>query len=246
MLEDAFIEGLFHDPDWAIVWFRGRKMRANGKHSSLFLAGLNGDFPKGLSVRIQQFECDTEIDLATLFAQFDPSRSVRTRGDNINVHRAIEPTLREVSQTSTACAVAGLTWLLRQDAGVTFKESDQLQLVHSHAEFIAWVDQYVGMRRLKRTGVVAAMFATWSKDATAAKAFWDHTREQDHEDPKHPTRKLGRFLELSILDPTDPQTKQKWDTRAFYVKCIHAWNAFRAGEGTDLKYHPTAPLPKVR
>ena len=33
--------------------------------------------------------------------------------------------------------------------------------------------------------------------------------------------------------------------REVYVKCIHAWNAYRRGKNTDLKYHAQSPIPKA-
>jgi hypothetical protein len=30
-----------------------------------------------------------------------------------------------------------------------------------------------------------------------------------------------------------------------YVKCLHAWNAWRRGEATSLQYYAKAPLPDV-
>lgn len=38
--------------------------------------------------------------------------------------------------------------------------------------------------------------------------------------------------------------KKRPDIREVYVRCIHAWNAFRRGDATALRYYKNAPLPK--
>jgi hypothetical protein len=197
-------------------------------------------------VTIKQFNADNEIDKATLFDQFDSHVSVRTRNESINVHKQLHASLADVSTTAIAAAINGLVWYLRETTGQTFDENDKKQLIHQYQEFIVWANNYVGVRRMKRAGVVAAMFVTHGIDTDSAGAFWNAVRDQNHEDNRHPSRVLGKFLEITIYDPLDRQTKQKWDTRAFYCKCIHGWNAYRGEHGTDLKYHPTAPLPKAR
>jgi hypothetical protein len=34
--------------------------------------------------------------------------------------------------------------------------------------------------------------------------------------------------------------------REFYVKCLHAWNAWRRGEETSMPYYPDKPAPAIR
>lgn len=244
-LKEIIGAGLFHSPEWAVAYIGGKKIRINGKHSSSVLAAMNGDFPTGLQVTIKQFSCDDETDLATLFDQFDSRRSVRTRGDSMNVHKHLQSALEELSTTAVLKIMAGVTWYLRQEHGLVFGEEESKQLIHEHVEFIRFAGSFCGTRRIGKAGVLAAMFAIFTKAGPApSRLFWDLVSTQGHESPKNATRILGKFLEICVFDVCDPNTKRKWDTRALYSKCIHGWNAYRRGVGTDLKYHATSPLPK--
>jgi hypothetical protein len=247
-LIDAHERGLFHSPEWAICYCKetGLTYRMNGKHSANFLMGLNGHFPKTLSVTIKRFECDSLSELAILFDQFDRSISVRTRGDSINVHKSLHGLLDKVSKTSVEKAVAGIAWYIKHVNGTFLSPADQAQLVHHYADFIAWQEPITGTTRMKRAGVVAAMFATWNANPTKAMAFWILVKDQSHEDSRGGSRVLGKFLELAQYNPFETSTKIKWDSRAFYVKSIHGWNAHVTNTTTDLKYHPNAPFPKVK
>ena len=47
------------------------------------------------------------------------------------------------------------------------------------------------------------------------------------------------------LSRTQAGNKGKWDSRAVYAKCIHAWNAWQTGTATALNYHPQADVPNL-
>jgi hypothetical protein len=244
-LHNCHESGLFYSPTWSVVLYQGQHLRIDGKHSSNMLCSLNGHFPSNLHVTIRHFLAETEEDLAILFAQFDNQVSTRTRAERARVHLKLHQELSAIAPTSVTKATSGIAYALSDDGTQKFSREDQEQLIHSQKEFILWANQFVGTRRMSRPGAVAAMFMTWMRDNGAANEFWMLVRDQSHEDPKNASRKLGKFLELSIYDPLDQATKRKWTTRAFYVKSIHAWNAWRGNCGTDLKYHETAPWPKV-
>lgn len=244
-LETKVADGLFHSPSWAVAFYAGKKYRINGKHSSHVLAKVNGHFPPGLFVTIQQFQCDTYDDLVTLFEQFDAAWSTRTKGDRINVHKSVHPELEKISPTTCAVAVTGITYALSEDGRMQIGDDEQTRLIHEHIGFVLWAKDFVGIRRMRRIGVIAAMFATRRRDAEWAAEFWKYVRDESHERADHPTRTLGEFLKLSVLDKNDRHTGKPWTTRAFYVKSIHAWNADREGRRTDLKYHALSPWPRM-
>lgn len=82
-LEQKIKSGLFHAPRWAKATLGDKTYRVNGQHSSTALAQANGKFPSGLMVVIDQFACDTDSDIADLFAQFDPKQGARTEQEII-------------------------------------------------------------------------------------------------------------------------------------------------------------------
>jgi len=60
--------GRFHGPTWAKARLGDRWYRVDGKHSSMMLANLNGEFPKHMTVNIKEFLCETEGDVVALYA----------------------------------------------------------------------------------------------------------------------------------------------------------------------------------
>lgn len=244
-IRDKVRSRLFHSPTWAVATCKGQRHRMNGGHTSTALAMMNGEFPVGLSVTILQFECDTEDDLVTLFDQFDARWSVRTHNDSLRVHASVHESLDNISTTAINRCVSGISYAVSNDGKDRLSPDAQKTLLNQYADFVVWAKEFVGIRRMSRCGVVAAMFATWSRSPALATGFWLMVRDQNHPDPRHPTRTLGKFLEQSTFDTHNPATGMRWDTRAFYVKGVHAWNACQAGRHTDLKYHPVAGWPKV-
>jgi hypothetical protein len=93
--------------------------------------------------------------------------------------------------------------------------------------------------------VVAAMFSTYTRDQMAAGTFWTAIRDETGVHPGTPDRKLARYLMTTVLDAGDTR-KTKVDQREMMVKCLHAWNAWRRGETTNLNYFPNKPLPTAK
>lgn len=243
-LDRLLAEGKFHSPKWAFARLGGIQYRVNGGHSSFMLANTNHRFPNGMSVVLDEFTCKTQSDLADLFDQFDNRHSLRTLTDKVNAHKACDDIIRSVSATDVKNAVSGIAWYLFNVGDAAAMDEDRrIRLMHEFPEFVAWAAAFVRPRGFRRSGVVAAMFATSETNRLAATQFWQHVTEEDHADNQNPTRSLAKFLVASIGDGHNG--KSKWPPRAFYVKCVHAWNAWRDGRGTDLSYYPTAPFPKV-
>jgi len=248
-LRDVYDKGLFHTPTWAVVYCKenGVTYRFNGKHSSHMLCELNGSFPTKMKVMIIYFECDHVSELPVCFDQFDKRWSVRSPADSMNVHKSLHAELHDVSKTNAQNAVQGIAWYVRNVAETVLSVEEQSQLVHQYPSFIATYAPLISTNRMKRTGVIAAMFGIWMVNGYQEKIieFWRMVRDQTHEDVKNGSRTLGKFLELAQYN-VDPSTRKNWDPRAFYFKCVHAWNAYVQGISTDLKYHVAAPFPKIR
>lgn len=240
-------DGKFHTPKWATAECSGMKYRVNGGHSSLMLAELsNGGFPTGMNAVVDEFVCDTRDDLADLFDQFDNRASLRTSSDKVNAHKGVHDALDSVSATDTKNCINGVAlYMSGFEKGNKLDEDERIGLIHTHGGFVLWASPFVRVRALRRVGVVAAMYATYQVDPVEAEKFWRLVKEENHPDNKNPTRKLAVYLRESIARPQFATAATKWkrEPRAFFVKSIHAWNAWRDDRTTDLKYHPNAPLP---
>lgn len=243
-LETKIEDGEFYSPVWSTARLGGREYRVDGGHSSRMLTHLNGSFPQGLQVAIRRFDCRTEMDMAMLFDQFDHRRSLRDMKDKINAHKAIEPNLSDVSMSNLKILLAGLSYCLSGCGEErSLDEDERVRLLHEHQKFIKWGARFLSAYT-RRCGVIAAMYAMWRKNEWEAEVFWDEAINASNPDAISPTRRLNTFLMTSHADIR--AGLNKWNQRAMYVKCIHAWNAWKKGHQTDLKYHPRAPLPSVR
>jgi hypothetical protein len=235
----------FHSPKWAVAWLNNTMYRVNGSHSSFMLANITSKFPEGLKVVVDHFRCQSQEDLAYLFDQFDNRHSLRSVTDKVQAHKACETALASISTTMTKMALSGICWYnVHYLEGPQPDEDERVSLVHSFPEFIHWVRPFLAQRWLRRAGVIAAMFGTMGRDRRAATEFWTHVAEENHPENTHPTRELASFLRDATHD-RKLSGAPKWDSRAFFVKSIHAWTAWRQGRLTKLKYHPRAGLPKI-
>lgn len=237
-------QGLFHGPTWVVAKIGNKMLRINGNHSSTMLLGLNGVFPRGMRATILTFACDNMQDAADLWAQFDTRWSARSEAEQVSTHGKLHSELASVSPTDMKNAVNGIAVALTECGATGSTDSmSRAHLVHDNVAFIVWTEQFIGMRRMRKSGVIGAMFATYNRNKAVATEFWKHVRDESHPDTDNATRKLARFLRECVVGRDGSGHIIKWSTRAFYAKSIHAWNAYRRGDRTDLKYHETSALP---
>ncbi len=240
-LELKLREGRFHTPRWATVQIDGRLLRLDGQHSSKMLAGIDDDFPK-MDVDILRFSADSELEVAFKFADFDPRGSTRSSGEVINAHARIHENLSAVSNNSLLRLISGVAYAKGLVEGNLVREFDRPRLLHDPdvQEFLLWGDSIAREATMKRAGIVAAMWVTWSKFGSSATPFWLHVRDGD-EERKCASRRL--FEGLLGLAATGSRSHD-WDPRQTYAKAILAWNASIRKRSTRLSYREGVQLPK--
>lgn len=103
---------------------------------------------------------------------------------------------------------------------------------------------------IQRMAVYAAMLGCYRKGNGAAEKFWSEVRDETGANPTDPSRKLAKFLLLnsSSKGRKDYNSVQRYRVtdREFYVKVIHAFQAWRKEEKTDLKYYADKEVPDLR
>lgn len=240
--------GLFHSPTWSYVKLlpknpKGKpiELRVDGGHSSRMLVEAGPDFPDNLEVTIRIFEARNMEQVIELYEQFNAQGSTRTTTDLIKNRKAYEPELEEMSPSSIRSIINGIACHLKLRN--PREEYEVLDLIRPHAKFIAWCGEFVSSKQLRRPGVLGAIFATYKDDSSNALEFWRRVRDETGPAPECATRMLGRFLHDCLLKRS--RLDINWSSRAYYVKCHHAWNAWRRGDGTNLKYHPNSDLPEL-
>lgn len=258
--------GQFRPVTWAEAYCKetGGRYRVNGKHTSVMLAAM----PKcpDFFVTVECYECDKLEDVAQLYATFDSKMMSRTARDINTSFAAICPELSDVGRTSIDLAVVGLAYhRWGKQYNTDHQAAERAELMFEDVGFIVWLDTIlvtrgkgrprknevsVNSRHLRRGGVISAMVATWKRDPERATKFWLAVRDETDPEPQLPTRKLAKYLlNTSVISGGGVSrrgTRTKiGDTREFYVKCLHAWNAWKRGEPTALNYYADKDIPEV-
>lgn len=248
-LRARFDDGYFYSPRFAIAKLHGKNYRLNGQHSSNMLLERNGEFPEGRTAVIDTFTCEDEMDLAECFGLFDPTKSNRTRSEIANAHGRVHDELDEVSMTNLCGIVSGLAYGLdecRSNCSGLSAE-DSARLVHDNVQFVLWANPFFNNKFLARAGVIGAMFQTYVLDSDDATIFWRWVSKEDHPNVCHASRVLARFLrENKTMGGKSETRSHRWPMKAFYVKCIRAWNAYRRNvQPGGLHYTVRGKIPKA-
>lgn len=249
-------EGAFRPVTWAkaVCKETGGVYRVNGKHTSILLSGLKV-MPE-FYVTVEEYACDNLDDVAHLYSTFDSRMQSRTAGDINASFAGTVPELREMSLRTINASVAGMGWHIWQGNIGTTQAAERAELILEHPEFVLWLSDLLGSgasgsvtrsRHLARQGTVAAMFATYQKAKGPATTFWEAVRDETGDKPEFPDRKLARYLLTHVADRGRGVSRLKIaSTREMYVKSLHAWNAWRRNETTNLNYYPEADVPSVK
>lgn len=252
-------EGAFRPVAWAKVYIKelGGWYRVNGKHTSTLFS--TADTPDGLEVYavIEEYECETVQEAVDLYATFDSKVQSRNSTDINRQFASVIPELKGMEVKTVNLLVGALNYTPASDSASRTVAEKAEQLFDNVPKCVWLVDvlgsrgkgQAVGFNPLWRVPVAAAMFKTYDKSQKAATDFWMAVRDETGAKPDLPDRKLAKWLNsMRLVTGSYHGTPQRFRTlpREFYVKCITAWNAWRAGEKTELKYFAGAKLPVPR
>ena len=251
-------EGQFRPVTWASATCNetGGNYRVNGKHTSTLLAGLEPipDF----YVTIEEYECDNLSDVAQLYSTFDSKMMSRTTADINASFAGTVKELVEVPRSIVNLSVGALSYGEWGADAYAHQPAERAELMLDNVDAVLWLQKVLygaleGDKRarrmaLERIGVAAAMIATYRKSRAAATEFWIAVRDETGSTPGLPDRKLAKFLSTIAVDKAGSRAKkvQVAGTREIYVKCLHAWNAWRCGETSNLNYFVDKPAPAAR
>lgn len=247
--------GLFRPVQWATVHCNETQAtyRVNGKHTSNLFAEYE-DLPQTIHATIEHYHCDDLDDVARLYATFDSRTQVRTTNDINRAFAAIDPQLRDMPSKVVNLCVTAINYAKHGDDYFRKPAAERAEclLDDTNKQFIEFVHQTLGPRsepsqHLWRSPVVSAMYATWSKSRRDAAEFWLAVRDGTGASNNLPDRVLHKFLLVKNVNTgtgaTSRPSKHLTSPREMFVKCIHAWNAWRRDAKTDLKYHAQAKIP---
>jgi hypothetical protein len=239
---NAIIEDRFVDGDIALatlMYNGGQTVLVNGQHQSN--AVLRCKIP--VTVAYKHYQVDSPEDLAFLYRQFDQHKD------------------RSLSDVARPEAHAlGINWssrivnLLIGAAALKDRKRDQgkqekVLLLRKYLKAgEALLDILVGVegKHLRRATVVAAMLMAWEKNQEQTIKFWTDVRNGENLKKTMPAYKLREYLLSVNLSMRGVQNaKRSVPEREVLVRAIAAWNAFRKGESTALKYFADKPIPRA-
>ncbi len=253
--------GGFRPVAWAKVWINefGAWYRVNGKHTSTLFS--TADPPAGMEVYavVEEYECDTVQDAVDLYATFDSKTQTRSAADINRQFASVIPELKGYDSRTVSLLVGAMNFEpSTTSTGRTIAE--KAERLFDNIPRSVWALETIGNRghlqnrsgafnHLFRVPVVAAMFRTYDKSQKSADEFWPAVRDETGAKPDLPDRRLAKWLSsMRITGSGAKDMPQRFRTlpREFYAKCITAWNAWRAGEKSELKYFAGAKLPVPR
>jgi hypothetical protein len=248
---EKLVEGRqFRPVTWAKAWCLETQdwYRVNGKHTSVLLAERLKTIPKGFHVIIETYECDTLEDVAKLYATFDSKMQSRTARDIYLSFASTCPELAEMDGRFLTGVVSGMGYHSRGDDYWDMQPAERAEILLSDTDFVVWAWRLFGppqenvghVRKILRQGILAAMYGTYLKDRVRAEEFWKLVRDESSPTPDTPDRKLARYLATVT-------TRQggHMATREMMVKAIHAWNAWKRKEKSNLNYYKDKEVPKI-
>lgn len=250
----ALEEGAFRPVTWSTCYCKETKSvyRVNGKHTSTLLSSYPTipDF----YVTIERYAADTLKEVVELYNTFDSKNQSRTTRD-INVSfAAVAPELRDIPVSIISLIITGINYAELQERMYELQPPERAEKILDNIEFAVWLheqlyrDNISNFKPLAKAGVTAAMFLTFNKSRQAATEFWLAVRDETGVSPNLPDRKLMKWISRSValnssrkkVDASDRAT-----THEFMIKSLLAWNAWRKGGSTELRYFKDADMPKV-
>jgi hypothetical protein len=250
--------GLFRPVQWATVHCNETQAtyRVNGKHTSNLFAEYE-ELPQAIHATIEHYHCNDLDDVARLYATFDSRTQVRTTNDINRAFAAIDPELTELPAKLINLCVTGISYVRYGDTYTNKPAAERAEclLETENKVFIRWVASVLqsnndSTKHLWRGPVVSAMHSTFKKSGRDANEFWLAVRDGTGQAPKKPDRVLHRFLlTKTVATNGSPHRRRSVGSlcppREMFVKCLHAWNAWRRDTTTDLKYHAQAKVPSA-
>lgn len=245
--------GGFRPVSWAKAYCTetGQTYRVNGKHTSTVMHGIADDLPELYAV-IEVYECDTLEDVAKLYATYDSKMQSRTAGDINASFASCVKGLGALPGRTINLIVSAISYADFQDTYSQIQAADRAERLLECSDFALWASGIIGDRKketahLWRIAVVAAMKRTYDRKKSDATEFWEAVRDDTDPKPNQPTRKLSRFLLThNPRNGAHTQHRFKVSAREFFVKSLHAWNAWKTDETTALNYYAKAGIPDIK
>lgn len=236
---------------WACAQVMGALYRVNGQHTSHLFYTNPKLITGGLRVNVTTYECKDMAEVAELYSKFDSGVSSRNAGDVNRVYAGTLESLMDLPTWLVNLCTTGLAYAKWGEKYMGKRREERAQLLTENEDFILFIQELSrtqgsgGFKSMKKGAVVAAIYETYQLSEDISRQFWTAVRDATGVSPDLPDRQLNNFLITTALNSGANITgnKSAASRREVFAKCILAWNAFRRGEVTRLRYAPSKPLP---
>lgn len=242
-ITDLLENGTFYRADFAYAKCAedGKIYGVNGKHTYVALIQCKEnvempDFPEGIPLCIEVFECDTKDELSTIFDNYDNPISNRTAGDKLGTQIAMRrDSLEGLDDKIIRAALNGVNY-----ARATARDPREPKMGRwvlgellqddEVCDFCRYVqgfkdDSWDGW---KIPAVCAAIYKSWRENEDVAQAVWEEALNETDENEDSDSRKYVNRMR------TERGRKVKspdW----FYNESIRYWKRHRKSASTIAK-----------
>jgi hypothetical protein len=232
-------------PSIIIAHRNGTSYRLNGQHT--IDAVIRADKP--LPVYLKEYKCDTDLDMSEIYGLCD-NHKIRTFNHVVGVELEMLG-LDWPTDIGGKIAQAGARILYGWHSGRCALKNQKKALIsrfRHEGVFVVGIyrdDRTTFRQHMNRVSVVMAMIATYQKCQRDALVFWRDIRDGANLKRNAPAKKLRDWLRMVVVQGSAATNPHKVTEREMYCRCITAWNAFRKGTTTSLRYFPNKSIPRV-
>jgi len=219
----------------------GEKVLINGQHQAQAIINTGTKIKAVYEV----YDVFTPTDLSLLFRKFD-NNFVRTLGQK----SIVEAKALGVPWSNKVISL--MTSAVRYKTGpyIKFTDSaiDDLRHYLKVGDFVnsLFEESEKLPMHLTRGPVVHAILLTWEKSQSDTERFWKLVRDGESLKKSDPAFSLRDYLlTTSVGVGRGVSDTKRASQHEMVSKCVTAWNAYRKGTKTDLKYYSIKPIPKA-
>lgn len=223
----------------------GKFVLMNGQHQLTGVISVG----KKIKVNLEKWECEDAEDAALLYRKFD-------NGGMRSLQNMLTP----------EAGALGVTWPIRVSnlviSAAAIKEGKRhddkqfkIELLSKYLSFGKFLNDLlyshekgIETRHLRRISVIYPVLMGFEKSHEDCKRFWTAIRDGENLKSSMPEYKLRQYLltvSVGVGRGSSGSQFKIVSEHEIVSKCIHAWNAFRKGQPTDLKYYSSSPIPKA-
>jgi hypothetical protein len=223
---------------------------ANGQHvcSAIVLSGK----PQYCTVSV--YKVFTELGLSELFRQFDGHKK-RNIQDMVRVEKdslSLSWNNKLATILVTAASIEKLSLPNFESYSKNFSPDDKTKLLRDYLEEGNFIKRIVYdesdsiPRHLQKGPIYYVMFNTWRIAPKDAHSFWTRVRDGENLTKKMPEFILREFLlKASSFSSRKEKQYRRATNHEIVFKCRVAWNNFREGKQTAIKYFPDKNPPEL-